>query len=141
MRPAEVEHRLGQPLVRIILDQLVEESKDGVGRHHRTVRTLGLEAPDQRSGIRHRLKRAVLARQKKGREQADLRLGKPIRYLTHCPVNAVGNLPVAQKREHLARIGRSGRAHEIDRFVHPQSLAFGTYNVNYHEKPEAQATL
>ena len=120
--PAIMEHGLGQPLVGIVLDQLVQEGHGRVVRQHAAPFELPLQPPDDRRGIHHRLQLPLVVGQVEGRQQLHLRPRQIGQGLTARGQEAVGDAPVAQHPEHLAGVGRSGRAAEGDGHAHGAGL-------------------
>jgi len=112
--PAVVEHALGQPLVRVVLDQLVEEGRGGVGREDRSPLDGTLEAADQRGRVRDGDEFSRFVRQVEGRQQRDLRGGQLRRIGRVLLDEEIGDPAIPQHRPHLAGVGRAGRADHLD---------------------------
>ena len=114
--PAVVEHRLGEPFVGIVLEQVVEEADDRIGRQHRAADVLALEPADQRRGVDHRLDHARGIGQVERGQQLHRRRGHRVGRRAVADEKAVGQMAVAQHRQHLAGVGgarRPGQANGI----------------------------
>ena len=112
--PAVVEHRLGQPLVGVVLDQLVQERQRRIGGDQAAPGVGLLEALDERRGVGDRLQLAAQVRQVEGRQQRDLGARQIPQGGVVGQHEAVGDAAVAQHGQHLAGVGRSRRAGEGD---------------------------
>ncbi len=64
--PAVVEHGLGEPLVGVVLDQVVQEGQHRIGGNRLASRELGFEAADERRGVHLRLQLAFIVWQIEG---------------------------------------------------------------------------
>ena len=110
--PAEMKHRLRHPFIGEVFQQAVDEAQGRLIRANLAGGPLGFKPADQRRGVRHGFDHAVDIGQVEGRQQFDGRAwqAQPVR---HCAgEQAIGNVPVAQQRQHLARVGRTRRALE-----------------------------
>ena len=109
--PAIVEHAFGEPLVRVVFEQFVEEGDHWIRRDHPASREGVLKAPDQRGGVGGGQYLALGVGQVEGGQERNLRRwqgGLLGRILEH---HAVGNVPVAHQGAHLAGIGGARCAH------------------------------
>ena len=76
MPPAIMEHALGQPLVGVVFENLVEERDHGIRRDGAAAGECLLKATDQRRGIRGRHNLALGIGQVEGRKQGHLGHGQ-----------------------------------------------------------------
>ena len=79
------------------------------------VRIVALETAQQRRRIDDRLDRAVVFGEIERREQLRFWLGQIGRRAVRADQKTVGDAAVAQRRQHLARIGRTRRAQQDQR--------------------------
>ena len=113
--PAIVEHRFGEPLVGVILDQCVEKGDCRIRMDHPALAVALLEAADLRRRVDHRLIASSAAAGKdENRNQRDWNLGNPHVLRRAAPDPAEGNPSVAQHGSHLAAVGRSVAADELE---------------------------
>ena len=100
--------RLGQPLVRIVSSNSSRNRSAGSAGTTARPGWSRLQAADDRVEVDHRFQRAVRTRQIEGRQKLDLRPANP--HGRHgCRPEAIGQPPVAQHGQHLARMGEPGR--------------------------------
>ena len=113
--PAVMEHRLGQPLIAVVFQQVVDERHRRIGRNHAAAGELALEQADDRRRIRHRFQCARWARQIECRQQRYFCARQPAR---RCAVRGedqpVGDVAVAQHGQHLSRIRRPRHTQKRD---------------------------
>ena len=104
--PAVVKHRLGQPLVGVVFEQIVDERDHRIAGDDGTWLERLFEASNQRGRVHDRLDLPTLVGQKKRRDQLHLRPRQLI--AAREPLkNAVGNLPIPEKRQHLLGVRRA----------------------------------
>ena len=127
-RPAEMEHDFRHPFIGIILDQQIEKAQRFMFGNDRRPAIFLFQPPDDRRAIHYGFKIAVTIAEVKGRQQRHLRLRIAVRSAHRAaPDDIISDVPVAQQRQHFARIGRTRRAHEFEpvdhiRPFHPPSV-------------------
>ena len=102
LQPAIAEHRLGQPFVGEVFQQVGDEGLRRAIRQHRTVPVACLEIVDQRGGIVGIVPVGILQDRDDRRLDLGQRLARGGAVLPD-----EGNAAIAQQRAHFLRIGRT----------------------------------
>ena len=114
--PAVVEHRLGQPLIRVILNEVIQKAQYRVGRQSRASGKLAFKSPNQRGGVHHRFDFALFVWQKEGRQESDFGARQTQFAIPVADQQFIADVSKAHVGEHLAGIGRAGHALHLQWF-------------------------
>ncbi len=115
IEPAVVVHRLGQPLVAVVLEEVVDQGHHGVDRHKAPLCGHRLEPHDERRGVDRAVGvAAVLVGEAQRREQLHRR-GRQVVEARVAEHPLVWEPAVPQDRAHLDRVRRAEGAGDLDR--------------------------
>ena len=94
LAPAVMEHRLGQPLVGVVLQKIVEEGECCVLRHHMAAGIGPFQPADDRRRIHHRVHAACIVGEVKGRQQFHLGPRQVLAQAMGARHQAIGNAAI-----------------------------------------------